>query len=69
MVLALLALAMIVTFVVLLSTKKLPVFAVLTLVPLVFGCIALVVTGSSIGDLFEWIKQGVFFKLDKTLVR
>lgn len=65
MVLALLALAMIVTFVVLLSTKKLPVFAALTLIPLVFGCIALVVTGSSIGDLFEWIKQGVFFKLDK----
>ncbi len=69
MVLALLALAMIVTFVVLLSTKKLPVFAALTLVPLAFGVVAVFVSGASIADLFVWIKEGVFFKLDKEAVK
>ena len=60
--LTILALAMIVLFIVFLSKKKLSVFAALTLIPLVFGIIAVVVTNSSIMDLFEWIKQGIFFK-------
>lgn len=57
-----LALAMIVVFIVLLAKKKLPVFAALTLVPILFGLIAVLVTDSSIMDLFKWIKEGVFFK-------
>lgn len=64
MILALLALAMIVTFVVLLSTKKLSVFGALTLVPLAFGFIAILITGDSFYDLFTWIKEGVFFSVD-----
>lgn len=59
-----LALAMIVTFIVLLAKKKLPVFAALTIVPLVFGIIATLATGHNIMDLFKWIQEGVFFKLN-----
>ena len=57
-----LALAMIVVFIVLLSKKKLSVFAALTLVPLFFGLAAVIFTDHSIMDLFNWIKQGIFFK-------
>ena len=59
-----LALAMIVSFIVLLSIKKLSVFNALTLVPLVFGVVAMFVTGSSFSDLFTWIKEGVFYSVD-----
>lgn len=59
-----LALAMIVVFIVLLSKKKLPVFAALTLVPLLFGVIAALATGHSLLDLFKWIQEGIFFKLN-----
>ena len=62
--LTILALAMIVLFIVLLSMKKLSVFTSLTLVPLVFGIIAILVTDHSIMDLFTWIKEGVFFSVD-----
>ncbi len=57
-----LALAMIITFIVLLSKKKLSVFTALTLVPLFFGLIAVIVNGNQITDLFTWIKEGIFFK-------
>ena len=46
--LTLLAFAMIVAFIVLLSMKKLSVFNALTLVPLAFGVAALFVTGASV---------------------
>ena len=59
-----LALAMIVSFIVLLSIKKLSVFNALTLVPLVFGIVAMLVTGSTFSDLFTWIKEGVFYSVD-----
>ena len=62
--LTVLALAMIVCFIVLLSMKKLSVFNALTLVPLVFGVIAMFVTGASFSDLFTWIKEGVFYTVD-----
>jgi CitMHS family citrate-Mg2+:H+ or citrate-Ca2+:H+ symporter len=57
-----LALAMIVTFIVLLSKKKLSVFTALTLVPLIFGVIAVIINGDNLIDLFGWIKDGIFFK-------
>ncbi|WFA09271.1 citrate:proton symporter [Tissierella sp. Yu-01] len=59
-----LALAMIIVFIVLLSKKKLSVFAALTLVPFIFGIIAVFVTDSSILDLFQWIKEGIFYKVN-----
>lgn len=59
-----LALAMIVLFVVLLAKKKLSVFAALTLIPLIFGLIAVAYKGANIMDLFKWIKEGVFYKLN-----
>ena len=62
--LTILALAMIVCFIVLLSMKKLSVFPALTVVPLVFGVIAIVVTGADLMDLFTWIREGVFFSVD-----
>ena len=62
--LTVLALAMIVLFIVLLSAKKLSVFASLTLVPLVFGLIAIAVTNHGIMDLFAWIEKGIYFSAD-----
>lgn len=59
-----LALAMIVTFIVLLSKKKLSVFAALTIVPIVFGIIAVLITDKSIMDLFKWIQEGIFYKVN-----
>lgn len=64
--LTILALAMIILFIVLLSKKKLPVFAALTLIPLFFGLIAVMVKGGSIMDVFTWIKEGIFFKQNAT---
>lgn len=62
--LTVLALAMIVAFIVLLSMKKLSVFNALTLVPIAFGVLALFVGGNSLMNLFTWIKEGVFFSVD-----
>lgn len=58
-----LALAMIILFILLLSKKKLSVFAALTLVPFVFGIITTMVTDHSLMDLFQWIQEGMFFKV------
>ncbi|WKA56989.1 citrate:proton symporter [Planococcus shenhongbingii] len=63
--LTILALLMIIVFIVLLSKNKLTVFGALTIVPFVFGAIATFVTGASIFDLFEWIKEGILFKVDE----
>lgn len=59
-----LALAMIILFIILLSKKKLSVFAALTLVPFAFGLIATFVTDHSLMDLFRWIQEGMFFKVN-----
>lgn len=61
-----LALAMIATFIILLSKKKLSVFVALTLVPLFFGIIAVFINGNNFLDLFDWIKESVFFKQNAT---
>lgn len=63
MILTFLALAMILVFIILLAQKKLSVFTALTLIPFVFGLIAVALTDSSIIDLFSWIKEGIFFKV------
>ena len=49
--LTVLALAMITAFIVLLSAKKLSVFTALTLIPFVFGIVAVAVMGSNILEL------------------
>lgn len=59
-----LALAMIILFIVLLSKRVLSTFSSLTLVPLVFGLITVALTGSRLMDLFQWIQDSVFFKLN-----
>lgn len=62
--LTILALAMIVVFIVLLSAKKLSVFAALSLTPFVFGATAALAGGYGIMDLFQWIQEGMFFKVN-----
>lgn len=62
--LTVLALAMITAFIVLLSAKKLSVFTALTLIPFVFGIVAVAVMGSNILELAGWIQEGIFFKLN-----
>lgn len=57
---------MIVVFIAVLSMKKLPVFAALTLVPLVFGLIAVLVNGGDVMKLFTWIREGIFYKVSAT---
>ncbi len=61
-----LALAMIVLFIVLLSKKKLDVFCSLCLVPLVFGFIAALVQGKPLFEVFSWIKTGLFYSVNAT---
>lgn len=61
-----LALAMIASFIAVLAKKKLPVFAALTLIPLLFGAIAAFATDKSMLDLFKWIQEGMFYKVNAT---
>lgn len=65
MLLTILALLMIVTFIVSLSTKKLGVFQALTLVPLAFGIIAAIATGADFETFVGWLKEGLFFKVNE----
>ena len=60
--LAILGYLMIVTFMVLLLTKKMTPFNGLVLVPVVFGLIAALVTKTPILDAFQWIFEGLYFK-------
>ncbi|MFP7254680.1 citrate:proton symporter [Terribacillus goriensis] len=60
-----LALSMIVVFIVLLSKNKLTVFGALTIVPFAFGVISIFVTGASLLDLFDWIKEGILYSVDE----
>lgn len=60
------ALAMIIVFIVSLSTRKLTVFGALTLVPFVFGVIAALATGKPVLNVFNWIKNGVFYTQNAT---
>lgn len=59
-----LALAMILVFIILLAKKKIGVFTALTLIPLFFGFLAVLVTDNTIMDLFDWIKAGIFYKVN-----
>ncbi len=62
---AFLGLAMILVFIGLLAKKKLPVFGALTLVPFAFGLIAVPLGGHEILDIFTWIREGTFFKVNE----
>lgn len=59
-----LALAMIVSFIVLLAQKKLSVFGALTIVPFIFGILVVLLTDASFMDLFRWIQDALFFKVN-----
>jgi len=60
----LLAYAMIIAFIVLLTKKKLTVYSALALTPFVFGLIACLVTEKPLVDIFDWIKSGVFYSVN-----
>ena len=62
--LALLGYGMIITFMVLLLTKKMSPFAALILVPVVFGLGAAFVTGTPLLEVFDWIFGGLYYSLD-----
>lgn len=64
MFLTILTLLMIVTFIVALASKKMSVFTALSLVPFIFGIIVVLTTGSTFGDLFGWIKDGIFYSVN-----
>ena len=68
--LALLGYGMIVTFMVLLLTKKMSPFAALILVPVVFGLAAAFISGTPLLEVFDWIFGGLYYSLDenKTLI-
>jgi citrate-Mg2+:H+ or citrate-Ca2+:H+ symporter, CitMHS family len=61
-----LAYAMIITFLVLLTKKKLSVFGALILVPLVFGLSAALFLGKDPLIIFDWIKKGLFYSVNPT---
>ena len=58
---AILAYAMIITFIVLLTRKKLTVYSALILTPVAFGLVICLLFGYDPLDIFEWIKKGVFY--------
>jgi len=58
-----LALSMIVVFVTLLLTNRTSVFATLMLIPSFFGILIVIFSEHQFKDLFDWIYQGLFFKL------
>lgn len=66
MVITFLAYAMIVTFIVLLTRKKLTVYSALTLTPVVFGLVICLILGIDFLEVFEWIKKGVFYSVNPT---
>ena len=59
-----LALLMIVSFILLLSKNKLSIVGALTLVPLFFGVLVVLLTNSTFADLFQWITDALFYKVD-----
>lgn len=58
------AYAMIIAFIVSLAKRKLSVVGALTIIPLVAGLIAAVVTGKPILDVFTWVKNGIFYTVN-----
>ena len=61
---AILAYAMIITFIVLLTRKKLTVYSALILTPVAFGLVICLLFGYDPLDIFEWIKKGVFYTVN-----
>lgn len=60
-----LALLMILSFIVLLSKNKLSIIGALTLVPLFFGVLVILLTDATFSDLFQWITDALFFKVNE----
>jgi CitMHS family citrate-Mg2+:H+ or citrate-Ca2+:H+ symporter len=61
--LAILGYAMIIVFMGLLLTKKISPFVGLVMISLIFGIIACVIVDKPILDAFQWIKEGLFYKV------
>jgi len=62
--LTVLAYAMIVAFLVLLTKKKLNVFTALILVPIAFGAATCLLLDKDLVLIFDWIKKGLFFSVN-----
>jgi citrate-Mg2+:H+ or citrate-Ca2+:H+ symporter, CitMHS family len=60
----LLAYAMIIVFLVLLTKRKLTVFTALILVPIVFGVAACLILDKDLLLIFDWIKNGLFYTVN-----
>ncbi|MDH6364678.1 CitMHS family citrate-Mg2+:H+ or citrate-Ca2+:H+ symporter [Enterococcus sp. PF1-24] len=59
-----LALLMIVSFILLLSKNKLSIVGALSLVPLFFGVLVVLLTDANFTDLFQWITDALFYKVN-----
>lgn len=59
-----LAYAMIFSFIILLTRKKLTVYSALTLTPVFFGLLVALYFGYDPLDIFDWIKNGVFYSVN-----
>lgn len=59
-----LALLMILSFIILLSKNKLSIIGALSLVPLFFGVLVILLTDATFSDLFQWITEALFFKVN-----
>lgn len=64
MFLTILAYAMIITFLVLLTKRKLSVFTSLILVPIVFGIAACLLLDKDLLSVLTWVKNGVFYTVN-----
>lgn len=64
--LTILAYAMIIAFLILLTKKKLTVFSALILVPAIFGVVSCIFLDKELLDIFVWIKNGVFYSVNPT---
>ncbi|MTD41980.1 citrate transporter [Erwinia sp. CPCC 100877] len=61
-----LALLMILSFILLLSKNKLSIIGALSLVPLFFGLLVVLLTGATFSDLFQWITDALFYKINSS---
>lgn len=63
--LTIIALMMIITFVFTLAKNKLSILGALTLVPMIAGILVVLLTGASFLELFDWVFEGLFFKVNE----
>lgn len=63
--LTIISLLMVLMFVYTLAKNKLSILGALTLVPMFAGILVVILTGANISDLFTWIFEGLFYKVNE----